>query len=179
MEFVHYYKTEEKVGSGNFVFRRFSSKPLEDNSRFIQLVEGSLEEITAEDWGNITAIPSYLLVQFYFAAYESPIVLKKITMPDTVISIGNYSLSLESVTSYVFSANLRTIGIDVLRTVGENCVCDFSKARQIPELPLDENGYADAFKPDKITQIRVPASLYSAWKAAPGWVDYASKIISV
>lgn len=71
MEFAHYYKTEEKVGTGDFVFRRFSSKPLEDNSRFIQLVEGSLEEITAEDWGNITAIPSYLLVQFYFAVYES------------------------------------------------------------------------------------------------------------
>lgn len=179
MEFAHYYKTEEKVGSGNFVFRRFSSKPLEDNSRFLQLVEGSLEEITVEDWGNITAIPSCLLYNIANYTYESPNALKKVTMPDTVTSIGTETFNITSITYYIFPASLITIEPNIVQKAGTNCVCDFSKAKQVPTLALDSNGYANALKSDEITKILVPASLYSKWKAAPGWVDYASKIVSV
>lgn len=178
MEFAHYYRTEETVGTGNVVFRRYSSTPLEDNSRFIQLIEGSLEEITAEDWGNITAIPSYIL--YGLLRWNSEIfALKKVAMPDTVATIGEQSFNISEVTNYVFSANISTIGENVCSTAGSNCVCDFSKSKKVPTIPVESDGKNDAFTSDNIVSIRVPTSLASTWKAASGWSNLASKIVSL
>lgn len=182
MEFAHYYRTEETVGTGNVVFRRYSSTPLEDNSRFIQLIEGSLEEITAEDWGNITAIPSNVLrhngLELYNFYYPQS-ALKKIEMPDTVKTVGEYSLSETTVTEVVFSRNITSIAMEVCGQSGDNCVIDFSKAAQVPTIALDSNNYNDAFTSSRITSIKVPSSLASAWKAAAGWLHLADKIVSV
>lgn len=176
MKYAHYYKAGT-IGDGDIVFQRFSSTPLEDNSRFIQFVEGTLEEITAEDFGNITAIPSYILYAAQVDASDE-IALKTVTMPDTITSIGEYSLGFSSVTYYMFSANIATIGSNVCNSTGPQCIIDFSKAKQIPPMPMPE-GSPDSFLASTIASFRVPSALYSTWKTATGWSAFDYKMVSV
>jgi len=182
MDFAHYYRTEEKVGTGDFVFRRYSSKPLEDKNRFVQLIEGSLEEITAEDWGNITVIPSYSVYNGaleLYRKYYSIDVLKKIEIPDSVITVNKDSLVTRSVTEVVFSSNIKFIYDGVCQYTGSNCVIDFSKAKAIPSRYANSDGNYFSFLASNIAQIKVPSALASAWKNRNDWSNLADKIISV
>lgn len=180
MDFAHYYRTEEKVGTGDFVFRRYSSKPLEDNSRFIKYVEGTLEELTPEDFGNITSIPSYTAsYNIVSVSYDPVDKLTRIELPDIVTSIGESCFNYANLTEIIFSASISSIAKNVCNSIDANCVLDFSKAKKVPTVSLADDGDIDCLGSDGIVTIKVPSSLASAWKSASGWSSLASKIVSV
>lgn len=172
--YAHYYKSADLIGDGSCVFRRLSKKPLEDNSRFLQYVNGTLEELTPEDFGYVNELPPYT---GYILTNDDS--LARVEIPDTVEKIGQYSFYNQSLTEIIFPANITTIGKAVCYVVGENCVVDFSKAKKVPTLETTEDGTYNPFNSGNITAIKVPSALYNTWANDANWSYLASKIVSV
>ena len=149
----------------------------------------SLSSITIPD--GITNIAS--------SAFYNCYSLSSITIPDSVTSIGSnvfgYCYSFTSITipngvtsiaSNVFDrcCSLASITIpngvtSIASNVFYNCYSvafyDFSNCTSVPQL---ESTNAFTNIPDDC-QIRVPASLVDAWKAATNWSTYADHIVGV
>ena len=134
-----------------------------------------------------------------YSAFANCYSLSSITMPDGVTSIGDsafancYSLSsitmpngLTSIGAYAFRNCYSLVSItipDGVTSIGNFafafCYCaafyDFTACTTVPELVSTKafNGIsADC-------QIRVPAALVDAWKAATNWSTYADHIVGV
>lgn len=170
MEYKHYYKTDNVIGTGDIVFRHYSATPPETGgkSRFVQYVENTLTELTAEDFGDITVLPAGAL--YYGLSVTS---LEKITFPDTIATFG---VSSEAVPFWCtinkdmtinFGKNVKKFATSFGSLLGSandsKIIYDFSKAAQVPDIGTYTNSFSRA------KEIRVPSALYDSWKTA--WSD--------
>lgn len=172
-----FYKTDELKVVGNVAFRRYSSTPLADNSRLIQFVEGTLEELTPEDFGGATEIPAYAFYSIASSGYDA---LRKIELPDSVTTIGEHAFTNNDLTEIIFGKRISKIGENSCAYSNENetnSIADFSKVSSIPTRAYDSASATNPF--NKCTVIRVPKSLYSTWKSKSDWTDLADKLVSV
>lgn len=174
MNCKRFYKTDELITKGNVAFRRYSSTPLVDNSRLIQFVEGTLEELTPEDFGGVSVLPDNTLFCNFIADK-----LRKIELPDTVTSLGENALSNVNISEVIFGANTASIAENVCFYCDDdaNPVADFSKAKSIPSRVKVENAANNSFS--SYATIKVPSNLYNTWKNKSDWSDLSDKIVSV
>lgn len=180
--FKHYYKSDEMIGTGDYVFRRVSSQPpeseIEVDSRFISYISGTLEEILPEDFGNIATIPDNILCCL-LTSTTIPRTPFKVTLPDTVTTIGNSTLYHAYIKEVVFPANISDIYPGVMQAAYSGAIADFSKAKNIPTLRSDDDGGYAQFTGSTIKTIKVPSGLYSSWSARSDWSHVADKLVSV
>lgn len=199
MEFTQYHKSNIMIDaeSEDVQYRRYLSP---ENQRFIDYIEGKVETLTQEDFGNITILDQKIL-----RAPVSPMVgaraniedlfsgVRVIELSDSIQQIGgstaDYPLFF-SIFDPIDQKGLRVIFPSSLKTIygqvggpssvafdeGSNIlIWDFSKAKQIPTLnvPNDTSvGFASG-------TIRVPNSLLNSWKKAQYWSALADKIVGV
>ena len=102
--------------------------------------------------------------------------LAAITISDGATSIGTYAFySCYSLASITISDGATSIGSNTFY----NCYCvafyDFTAYTTVPKL-VNTNAFAGI---PVDCQIRVPASLVDAWKAATNWSRYADHIVGV
>ena len=168
IQFKHYSMSSDTIGTGDVVFKRYAAT----KSRFAQYVEGTLTELFPEDFGNITTLFSYTIIDD---------ALKRIEFPDTLETIESYNLSGNSLKEIIFSKNISLIYGGVCPTVAPGCILDFSKAQKVPTAKTEtsEGSSAEFFESSNITSIKVPQKLYNTWKSANVWEKFASKIIAV
>ena len=126
----------------------------------------SLSSITIPD--SVTSIKSSA---FYYC-YS----LASITMPDGVTSIGDYTFSR----CYSLASITIPDGVTSIRTSAFiRCYCvafyDFTAYTTVPTLS-NTNAFTGIAAD---CQIRVPAALVDAWKAATNWSTYADHIVGV
>lgn len=144
----------------------------QEKTRAAMLVDGTLEEIIAEDFGTLTQIPAGVL------GWMSN--LKSVYIPDTITSIGEFFMgSYKGVISTVrMSPNVLNMHDNMFVTVYSGAkieVLDCTAFTQVPVLSHLSN--METPWKNTIDQIKVPTSLVSTWQAANGWADYASKIV--
>ena len=150
---------------------------------------GSLTAVTIPN--SVTSIGEY--------AFASCPILAAVTLPNSITSIGNYVFSVcygltvvtipnrvTSISSDMFAncENLTAVTIpNSVRSIGNyafySCYAmryyDFTKHTAVPQL-----SHISAFVGIAADcEIRVPAALASAWKAATNWSSYASQIVGV
>lgn len=178
MLFAHYYKTNDLIGEGSVVFRRYSQNPIEEKTRFGRFVEGTLGELLPEDFEGITVLPAQTLNDNILEDNTVVDELSSVKMADTITTIGNESFSNKSLNYILFSSNIANIGYSVGNRMASGSILDFSNAKRIPTLEVDQNGNYTTFAGDNIVSIKVPAALYLSWKAATGWSVVADKIVS-
>ena len=126
----------------------------------------SLVSITIPD--GVTNIEQY--------AFRGCSSLVSITIPDGVTSIGKYAFdNCSSLVSITLPNSVTSIGEAAFINCYSVAFYDFTACRTVPTL-TDINAFmgipADC-------QIRVPASLADAWKAATNWSTYADYIVGV
>lgn len=180
IECKHYYKSEEMIGSGDYVFRRFSANPLTNvtEDRFIQYINGTLDKILPEDFGNVTALPENFL---WASVTDStiPITPFSVEIPDSVTTIGEGSFSNMFVKEVIFPPDITTINQGIMLNSYDNAIADFSKARSIPtRIKAAEDSNYTSFG-DKVTVIKVPSVLYNTWKSRSDWNNVSSKLVSI
>lgn len=174
MKHTHYFQSDLFIASDteNVRFERYIEN---NNKRFLQYIEGTLEEILPEDFEDgQTELPDGTL-------YCGSGSLKRITFPDIVTTIG--VSSSETTTLFInttqetleifFPANLKVINGNVLNASSNalRCICDFSKTTSVPVI---NNTNGDAFS--GADEIRVPSSLYSTWITTTGWSNLSTNI---
>lgn len=180
MNYKRYYKTDELKGDGNIRFRRYSSTPLEpieDNSRFLKFVEGTLEALVADDFDGATEITAFALFSTITSGEDA---LRKIELPDSVLSIGEQAFCNNDVTEIIFGKNISKINSGSCVYSNENeskCIADFSRVSSIPTRIVESSSASNPFT--ECTVIRVPTSLYYTWKNKTDWSDLADKIVGV
>lgn len=181
--FKHYYKSDEMIGTGDYVLRRVSSQPLESDvevdSRFISYISGTLEEILPEDFGNITTIPDNIICCAISASTDNFQTPLKVTLPDTVTTIGANSFTNMHIKEVVFSANISDINSGVMQYAHSGAIADFSKAKKVPTLRASDDGSYNQFTDSTVKTIKVPSKLYSSWSTRTDWSNVASKLVSV
>lgn len=75
------------------------------DNKLVQLVDGTLTEITAEDLEGITEIRDY--------AFYSMSTLTNIALPNTITEVGSYAFYKSGITSLVFPNSVAEMGADV------------------------------------------------------------------
>lgn len=182
IQFKHFSKSST-VGSGSIVFRQYTTA--EAKSRFVQFIEGTIKELLPEDFEGVTTLGQYALSDF--------INLERIDMGDSVTTISSLGLSVlnPNLKEIVFSANLTSIAATVLtdlvydRAAADNkyppaLVLNFSRAKQVPSVPVTSAGADDPFTHACITEVRVPQNLYSSWiNSSWQYSKCYSKIVAV
>ena len=102
--------------------------------------------------------------------------LASITIPDGVTSIGrsafNNCFSLSSIT---IPDGVTSIGGSAFNNCFSAAFYDFTACTTVPTLS-NKNAFTNI---PADCQIRVPASLVDAWKAATNWSTYANRIVGV
>ena len=180
-QFKRLYKTEEIVGSGQLVFRKYSNEPVteEIDERFVAFVERTIPEITASDFGNITTVPAYCLYGGNVVTGE----YLKVTLPDSVTIIEDYALNNGTISEIVFSSNITTIkNNSCIGTTNISCIYDFSKAKRVPILESSSSDTYPQFPVGGTNSrpiIKVPSALYNSWVNSAGWSSKADYVISV
>ena len=149
----------------------------------------SLASITIPD--GVTSIRSYA---FYFcsslasitipdgvtsieeSAFDSCSSLASITIPDGVTSIGGYAFNnCSSLASITIHDGVTSIEESAFYSCFGAAFYDFTACTTVPTL-ASTNAF---YKIPDDCQIRVPASLVDAWKAATNWSTYADHIVGV
>ena len=126
----------------------------------------SLSSITIPN--SVTSIDSYA-----FAYCRS---LSSITIPDSVTSIGNYAFSnCSSLPSITIPNSVTSIGGNAFTNCYGVRYYDFTRHTAVPTLS-NTNAF-NGISAD--CEIRVPAALADAWKAATNWSTYADHIVGV
>ena len=126
----------------------------------------SLASITIPD--GVTSIGS--------SAFGSCQSFASITIPDGVTSIGDYAFgSCKSLASITIPDGVTSIGSSAFYNCYGMRYYDFSSCTTIPAL-LNNSAFNNI---PADCQIRVPASLVDAWKAATNWSTYANRIVGV
>lgn len=195
MKFKHFPKSEV-VGSGGYVFRHYGETA--EKSRFVQFAEGTLEELTKDDFGSITTFNPALFgcaatySALYAMATSSGLFtddefiqekLKKITMPDTITGFT----SVANVTDvYLFSfckqvekiklsgglTNYTAMAIIFMAAgngVTSGRIADFTSCAKVPSITKNTlNFAATSDTGGDVWTIKVPSSLLSSWKTSWG-----------
>ena len=177
IEFKHYYYSEELIESENVRFRRFSAQPLtQTENRFVQFINGELEELLPEDFGDVTEIPEYTCYNIYTGDK-----LRRVVLPDTVETINTYAFFNNNIMEIVFSSNIKKICDYSCYSLPSNSIADFSKAKQIPTRLPDKNSTSTIYPSFNTSDmvIKVPSTLYNTWKSRSDWKDVADKIVAV
>ena len=149
-------------------------------SKFAQLVEGSIKEITVGDlegietigssaFKNCTALTSVVIPKSVssigLSAFSGCSSLKDITIPNSVKSIGNYAFyTCNNLTSIEIPNSVTSIGSEVFYG------CIKLERIVIPEIPptlANVNAFPD-IKPTCVFYCKTQTSL-DAYKAAPIW----------
>ena len=126
----------------------------------------SLASITIPD--GVTSIGPY--------AFDNCYSLSSITMPDGVTSIGESAFdSCYSLASITIPDGVTSIGDYAFYSCFGAAFYDFTACTTVPTIAS-----TDAFSDiPSDCQIRVPAALVDAWKAATNWSTYADHIVGV
>lgn len=194
MKFKHFPKSEV-VGSGGYVFRHYGEAA--EKSRFVQFVEGTLEELTKDDFGSITTFNPALFgcaatysALYAMAAHNSALPddefiqekLKKITMPDTITGFT----SVANVTDvYLFSfckqvekiklsggltnyTAMEIIFMAVNNGVTSSRIADFTSCAKVPGITKNTLNFSGTSDTGGVWTIKVPSSLLSSWKTSWG-----------
>ena len=102
--------------------------------------------------------------------------LRNVYVPDSVNSIGSYAFNhCDSLGSITIPSAVTKIQTRVFQYCYSMKFCDFTKHTAVPTLAATDtfqNIPADC-------EIRVPAALVDAWKAATNWSTYADYIVGV
>ena len=102
--------------------------------------------------------------------------LTSVSIPNSVTSIGASAFkTCKSLSSVKVPNSVRSIGDSAFAECSGVRYYDFSHHTVIPEL-TNSNAFN---KIPADCEIRVPAALYDAWKAATNWTTYASNIVAV
>ena len=126
----------------------------------------SLPSITIPD--SVTSIASN--------AFHNCYALTSITIPDGVTSIGNYAFGYcYSLTSITIPDGVTSIASSVFYSCYSVAFYDFSNHTSVPTLS-NTNAFGSIAAD---CEIRVPAALVDAWKAATNWSTYADHIVGV
>lgn len=92
---------------------------------------------------------------------------------DTISADGFYGA--RSVRAIKFNAKIRRIGARAFQNCVSMEIADFTASTSVPQL-LGANAFTGCHAS---LEIRVPASLVDAWKAATNWATYADHIVGV
>lgn len=192
MKFKHFPKSEV-VGSGGYVFRHYGETA--EKSRFVQFVEGTLEELTADDFGSITTFNPALFgcAATYNAVYAMASSsgslpydeflqekLKKITMPDTITGFTSVA-NVKDV--YLFSfcklveeiklsggltnyTAMTVIFMAINNNVTSGRIADFTSCAKVPSITKNTLSFSGTSTTGGVWTIKVPSSLLSSWKTA-------------
>ena len=102
--------------------------------------------------------------------------LASITIPDGVTSIGEYAVNnCYSLASITMPNGVTSIGGSAFYNCYSVAFYDFTACTTVPKLS-NKNAFTNI---SADCQIRVPASLVNAWKAATNWSTYANRIVGV
>ena len=126
----------------------------------------ALASITIPD--SVTSIKSY--------AFYGCSALASITIPDSVTSIGNGAFyDCSALASITIPDSVTSIGTNVFYGCKGIAFYDFTSHTTVPTL-ASTNTFTGI---PADCQIRVPAALVDAWKAATNWSTYADYIVGV
>ena len=126
----------------------------------------ALASITIPD--SVTSIKSY--------AFYGCSALASITIPDSVTSIGNGAFyDCSALASITIPDSVTSIGTNVFYDCKGIAFYDFTLHTTVPTL-ASTNAFTGI---PADCQIRVPAALVDAWKAATNWSTYADYIVGV
>ena len=92
---------------------------------------------------------------------------------DTISADGFYGS--RSVRAIKFNAKIRRIGARAFQNCVSMEIADFTASTSVPQL-LGANAFTGCHAS---LEIRVPAALVDAWKAATNWSTYADRIVGV
>ena len=107
-------------------------------------------------------------------AYDTS--LQSITIPANVKTLGSQVFQGCTSMAFVeFKGNVETIGANAFNGCTGVAYYDFTHCTAVPTL-ADANVFTGI--PDDC-EIRVPAALYTAWKAATNWATYADHLVSI
>ena len=148
-----------------------------EKTRVGMFIEGSLEELTEADFGNLTTLPEGTLS--YMVGYDknadSVVVdnkLSKIYIPNTITAIGDNSF-IESSYNYLSMSNsVSNMYTNWFLFSMGNAILDCTKYTSVPTLT---KGSAEKMA---VSKIIVPESLLSSWKSATNWSAMADIIVS-
>lgn len=102
--------------------------------------------------------------------------LASITIPNGVTSIGTYAFNnCHSLASITMPNGITSIGSRAFNNCYGVALYDFTACTMVPTL-ANTNAFTGI---SADCQIRVPASLVDAWKAATNWSTYADHIVGV
>lgn len=156
-------------------------------NKLLQLVDGSITTITANDLAGITKIKDYT---FYKCASLTSVILPdnitsmgssvffrctsliSINIPDGVNSIGNNSFqNCSSLISINIPAKVTSIGASALQ-IGSST----NKATITMKSTTPPSIYLSTFKGDYLNKIIVPVGCGNAYKSATNWSNFADYI---
>jgi hypothetical protein len=184
------------VGSGQYVFRHYGETG--ELSRFAQFVEGTLEELTEEDFEGISTL-SVGSLSFYntsnppssdvvFLGTPFSPALKRIAIPNTVTRLTRPSAITGNINWLSDFKNLSYIkfpknfpvqskqGDVVCYGLASGAVVDCSTYTSVPTLRMTYNSENGAYVNSGATfsgvTVRVPSSLLSSWKSS--WANHAT-----
>ena len=134
-------------------------KPKRYLSKFAQLVSGTLTEITAKDWGEITSIANHTFYKNHG--------LKRIEIPNTITSIGDaamYSCSSLEIVMFGEHSKIESVGVIAFEK------CSNLKRVYLPQTPptLASTNAFNEINASCTFYCPSQASL-DAYKAAPIW----------
>ena len=110
------------------------------------------------------------------SAFNSCYSLVSITIPDGVTSIGPSAfVNCYSLSSITMPNGVTSIEDTAFYSCFGAAFYDFTACTTVPA--LESTGVFDGISAD--CQIRVPAALVDAWKAATNWSTYADHIVGV
>lgn len=148
-----------------------------EKTRVGMFIEGSLEELTEADFGNLTSLPEKTLSYMVGEGKNSDSFvvdnkLSKIYIPNTITAIGDSSFIASSY-NYVLMSN----GVSNMYTLWfafsiGNAILDCTKYTSVPTLTKGSVGKMT------VSKIIVPESLLSSWKSATNWSAMADIIVS-
>ncbi len=184
----------EKIPSGQFESEvrnaLASGGGGENNELLVEVVGGSVTELTVQDLEGLTEVAQ--------RALSDRTSLSKLELPDTVTTIGIYGCQNTAITEFicpdsltyiatgafssckglkrvVFNRNLIQLGNQVFGDCISLEELDFSQCTSIPSI-----SNVNCFKNVPTSCIyKIPSALYEEWKAATNWSTYADYMVAV
>lgn len=137
-----------------------------EKTRVGMFIEGSLEELTEADFGDLTSLPEYTF------SLMTNSKLSKIYISNSIVSIAKKSFFASDIGYIKMSKNVSTMYTDWFLLWSVAVVLDCTNYSTVPTLTKD--GESTIY----VGKVIVPEQLLSDWKAAANWSEIADKIVS-